>query len=55
MSHTLTGVESQSGKYLDGIPTGLATYRLPFPFGEQGTKVIHKAMKLKTHRWRAMS
>jgi type I restriction enzyme R subunit len=30
--HTLTGVETQSGKYLDGLPKGLPSYRLPLPF-----------------------
>ncbi len=27
--HTLTGVETQSGKYLDGLPAGLPHHRLP--------------------------
>lgn len=27
--HTLTGVETQSGKYLDGLPAGLPHNRLP--------------------------
>lgn len=30
--HTLTGVETQSGKYLDGLPKTLPNYRLPLPF-----------------------
>ena len=30
--HTLTGVETQSGKYLDGLPSGLPHHRLPLPF-----------------------
>jgi len=35
--HTLTGVETQSGKYLDGLPTGLPNYRLPLPFAYEST------------------
>ncbi len=30
--HTLTGVETQSGKYVDGLPAGLPYHRLPLPF-----------------------
>jgi hypothetical protein len=30
--HSLTGVETQSGKYLDGLPANLPNYRLPLPF-----------------------
>src|SRR3954471_2792806 len=30
--HTLTGVETQSGKYLEGLPKNLPRYRLPLPF-----------------------
>jgi type I restriction enzyme R subunit len=30
--HPLTGVETQSGKYLDGLPSNLPHYRLPLPF-----------------------
>ena len=30
--HTLTGVETQSGKYLDGLPKNLPAHRLPLPF-----------------------
>lgn len=35
--HTLTGVETQSGKYLEGLPTGLPSYRLPLPFAYEST------------------
>ncbi len=31
--HSLTGVETQSGKYLDGLPANMPNYRLPLPFG----------------------
>src|SRR5215213_2074394 len=30
--HTLTGVETQSGKYTDGLPANLPHIRLPLPF-----------------------
>ena len=30
--HTLTGVETQSAKYVDGLPKGLPHYHLPLPF-----------------------
>src|SRR5580692_3134508 len=30
--HPLIGVETQSGKYLLGLPAGLPNYRLPLPF-----------------------
>lgn len=30
--HTLTGVETQSGKYVTGLPSHLPNYRLPLPF-----------------------
>jgi hypothetical protein len=29
--HTLTGVETQSGKYLDALPDRLPAHRLPLP------------------------
>jgi type I restriction enzyme R subunit len=29
--HTLTGVEMQPGKYLDGLPKTLPSYSLPLP------------------------
>lgn len=35
--HTLTGVETQSGKYLDGLPPTLPNYRLPLPFAYEST------------------
>ena len=35
--HTLTGVETQSGKYLDGLPETLPNYRLPLPFAYEST------------------
>jgi type I restriction enzyme R subunit len=35
--HTLTGVETQSGKYLDGLPAGLPNHRLPLPFAYEST------------------
>ncbi len=35
--HTLTGVETQSGKYLDGLPTSLPRHRLPLPFAYEST------------------
>src|SRR5690349_16479217 len=30
--HTLTGVETQTAKYTDGLPTSLPAHRLPIPF-----------------------
>jgi type I restriction enzyme R subunit len=30
--YTLTGVETQSGKYSDGLPRNLPAHRLPLPF-----------------------
>ena len=38
--HTLTGVETQSGKYLDGLPDGLPHYRLPLPFAYESTGAV---------------
>jgi type I restriction enzyme R subunit len=35
--HTLTGVETQSGKYLDGLPAALPSHRLPIPFAYEST------------------
>ena len=35
--HSLTGVETQSGKYLDGLPKNLPHYRLPLPFAYEST------------------
>ena len=37
--HTLTGVESQSGKYGDGLPEALAYYVRPLPFLYESTGV----------------
>jgi hypothetical protein len=37
VGHTFTGVETQSGKYLDGLPAGLRNYRLPLPFAYEST------------------
>lgn len=34
---TLTGVETQSGKYLDGLPKGLPCHRRPLPFSYEAT------------------
>ncbi len=40
--HTLTGVETQSGKYLDGLPKSQPHYRLPLPFAYESTgEVTH--------------
>jgi len=38
--HNLTGVETQSGKYLDGLPNGLPHYRLPLPFAYESTGTV---------------
>src|ERR1700676_3031843 len=35
--HTLTGVETQSGKYLDGLPPNLPHFVLPLPFAYEST------------------
>lgn len=35
--HTLTGVETQSGKYLDDLPNILANHQLPLPFAYEST------------------
>ena len=35
--HSLTGVETQSGKYLDGLPANLPNYRIPLPFAYEST------------------
>jgi type I restriction enzyme R subunit len=37
VGHTLTGVETQSGKYAEGLPPGLPNYRLPLPFAYEST------------------
>src|SRR5271155_1832016 len=38
--HNLTGVETQSGKYLDGLPSNLPNYRLPLPFAYESTGTV---------------
>lgn len=38
--HTLTGVETQSGKYKDGLPSNLPHFRLPLPFAYESTGVV---------------
>jgi type I restriction enzyme R subunit len=35
--HTLSGVETQSGKSLDGLPRALPNDRLPLPFASEST------------------
>lgn len=35
--YTLTGVETQSAKYTNGLPDGLPNYRLPLPFAYEST------------------
>lgn len=35
--HTLTGVEGQSGKYLEGLPKNLPHWHLPLPFAYEST------------------
>jgi type I restriction enzyme, R subunit len=48
--HTLSGVETQSGKYLDGLPAGLPHYRLPLPFAYESTgAVTHFTNALEPH------
>jgi type I restriction enzyme R subunit len=36
---TLTGVETQSGKYVEGLPEGLPAWHTPLPFAYQSTGV----------------
>src|SRR3984957_845922 len=38
--HNLTGVETQSGKYADGLPANLPNYRLPLPFAYESTGAV---------------
>ena len=38
--HTLTGVETQSAKYSDGLPAGLPHHRLPLPFAYESTGTV---------------
>lgn len=37
--HTLKGVETQSARYVDGLPEGVPTYGLPLPFSYESTGV----------------
>jgi len=48
--HTLTGVETQTGKYKDGLPNGLPNFRLPLPFAYESTgTVTHFTNALEPH------
>jgi type I restriction enzyme, R subunit len=48
--HTLTGVETQSGKYLTGLPSGLSNHRLPLPFAyESNGESTHFTNTLESH------
>jgi type I restriction enzyme R subunit len=38
--HTLTGVETQSSKYKDGLPKNLPHYHLPLPFAYESTGTV---------------
>ncbi len=38
--HTLTGIETQSSKYADGLPPNLPNYRLPLPFAYESTGAV---------------
>src|SRR6185295_182570 len=38
--HTLRGVETQSGKYKDGLPANLPHYHLPLPFAYESTGTV---------------
>jgi type I restriction enzyme R subunit len=38
--HTLTGVETQSAKYTDGLPATLPAHQLPLPFAYESTGVV---------------
>jgi type I restriction enzyme R subunit len=38
--YTLTGVETQSGKYADGLPHNLPAHRLPLPFSYESTGAL---------------
>ena len=44
--HTLTGVETQSDKYLKGLPPNIPAYRLPLPFGYESTGAVHTLHQL---------
>jgi type I restriction enzyme R subunit len=38
--HTLTGVETQSAKYTEGLPPSLPAHRLPLPFAYESTGTV---------------
>ena len=38
--YNLTGVETQSSKYTDGLPDGLPNFRLPLPFAYESTGTV---------------
>ena len=38
--HSLVGIDTQRGKYLDGLPKNLPHYRLPLPFGYESTGAV---------------
>jgi len=38
--HTLTGVEIQSAKYLEGLPKGFPAHHLPLPFAYESTGAV---------------
>jgi type I restriction enzyme R subunit len=38
--HTLTGVETQSGKYTEGLPKNLPAHSLPLPFAYESTGTV---------------
>jgi type I restriction enzyme, R subunit len=38
--HTLSGVETQSAKYAEGLPPALPAHRLPLPFAYESTVVV---------------
>lgn len=38
--HTLTGVETQSGKYANGFPEGFPAWQMPLPFAYESTGTV---------------
>lgn len=52
--HTLTGVETQSGKYLDGLPAGLPHHRLPLPFAYESTGEVTQFTNIPGLPWHAV-
>jgi type I restriction enzyme R subunit len=44
--HTLTGVETQSAKYTDGLPPALPAHRLPLPFAYESTGTVSQFTNL---------